>query len=74
MALWTESDVIALKRAIATGLRRVEFVSGDHRRVQEFQSLADMRKLLADMEAEAAGNAVALARPVRRVASYDPGF
>lgn len=74
MALWTESDVIALKAAIATGTKRVKFVSGETSRETEFQSLAEMLKLLGIMESEVAGNAFALAGPVRRVASYDPGF
>lgn len=52
---WTQDDIDALKRAIATGVRRAEFGSGESRRVQEFRSLAEMKDILADMETEVAG-------------------
>lgn len=52
---WTQTDIDRLKRAIATGARRVEFGSGETRRVQEFHALKDMLDLLTRMEAEAAG-------------------
>lgn len=52
---WTQTDIDRLKKAIATGARRVEFGSGETRRVQEFHALKDMLDLLARMENEAAG-------------------
>lgn len=53
---WTQTDIAALKRAIKTGARRVEFGSGETRRVVEYRSLADMMQILADMEEEVAGS------------------
>ncbi len=46
---WTQSDIDALKQAMATGAKRVVFGSGETRREQEFRSLAEMEKILADM-------------------------
>lgn len=51
---WTSEQIAALETAIATGLRRIEFVSGETRRVQEFQSTRDMQMLLDRMRAERA--------------------
>lgn len=53
---YTQSDIDALKKAMATGVKRVVFVSGETRREQEFHSLADMQTLLDRMEAEVADN------------------
>lgn len=53
--IWTQADIAALKRAIKTGARRVEFGSGETRRVVEYRSLAEMRQILADMEDDVAG-------------------
>lgn len=52
---WTQTDIDTLKLAMATGVRRAVFGSGETRREQEFQSLADMQRLLALMEDEVAG-------------------
>lgn len=52
---WTQDDIDALKRAIATGVRKASFGSGETRREQEFRSLAEMKETLADMVAEVAG-------------------
>lgn len=52
---WTQTDIDRLKKAIGTGAKRVEFGSGETRRVQEFRSLAEMWSILAEMEAEVAG-------------------
>lgn len=52
---WTQTDIDRLKKAIATGARRVEFGDGQTRSVQEFHSLKDMLDLLSRMESEAAG-------------------
>lgn len=56
--LYTEDEIAALRRAIATGATRVEFVSGDTRRVVEYRSLTDMRLILAEMEAQVSGRSV----------------
>lgn len=53
---WTQADNAALKRAIKTGARRVEFGSGETRRVVEYRSLGEMKQILADMEEEVAGS------------------
>lgn len=52
---WTQSDIDTLKLAIATGTKRVEFGSGETRRVQEFRSLAEMKEILADMTDDVLG-------------------
>lgn len=52
---WTQTEIDRLRQAISTGARRVEFGSGETRRVQEFHSLDQMRGLLAEMEASVAG-------------------
>jgi hypothetical protein len=52
---WTQADIDALKRAIATGARRVEYGSGETRRVLENRSLAELKDILAGMEEEVAG-------------------
>lgn len=52
---WTQGDIDVLKQAMATGVRRAVFGSGETRREQEFQSLTDMLRLLAEMEGEVAG-------------------
>ncbi|MEM9970400.1 MAG: hypothetical protein AAF762_04815 [Pseudomonadota bacterium] len=54
---WTPDDVNKLKRAMASGARKVRFK--DHE--TEFRSLNEMRRQLDDMEREVAGRA-----PVRR--------
>lgn len=52
---WTQSDIDRLRRAIATGAKRVEFGDGQTRNVKEFHSLRDMLDLLSRMEDEVAG-------------------
>lgn len=52
---WTQTDIDHLKRLMATGVRQTRFVSGDTSREQQLMSLADMQRLLADMEREVAG-------------------
>ena len=42
---WTQSDIDALQAAMAKGVKRVRYSSGE----VEYQSVDDMRKLLADM-------------------------
>lgn len=52
---WTQADIDALKKAMKTGARRVEYGSGETRRIVEYRSLAEMKQILADMEEEVAG-------------------
>lgn len=54
---WTQKDVDALGAAMAKGLKRAVFQSGDHRREHEFQSTEQMRALLAEMRADVAASA-----------------
>jgi hypothetical protein len=49
---YTQTDIDTLKAAIATGAREVEFGAGTERRRVKYGSLADMRSVLADMQAE----------------------
>lgn len=49
---WTQSDIDALKAAMALGVKSAEFRSGDTSRKQEFRSLAEMQDLLSRMQAE----------------------
>lgn len=69
---WTQSDIDTLKQAIGTGTKRVEFGSGETRRVQEFRSLAEMQTILAQMEAEVTGKNSLASR--RTVAGYCSGL
>jgi hypothetical protein len=52
-ATWTQDDVDALKKAVASGARRVKFKD----REVEYQSLAQMRALLASMQQDVAAAA-----------------
>lgn len=54
---WTQADIDALKKALKTGARRVEFGSGETKRVVEYRSLAEIKQILADLEDEVAGPA-----------------
>ena len=49
---WTEDDVANLERAISTGTRIVRNANGE---MVEYQSAAEMRRLLADMKKAVAG-------------------
>lgn len=64
--MYTQAEIDALRRAIATGATRVEFVSGDTRRVVEYRSLTDMRLILAEMEAQVSGRSVPRAALAQR--------
>ena len=63
---WSQSDIDALKSAMAKGHKRVRYTSGE----VEYQSVDDMRKILADMEREV--NPDASSR--RTVARFVNGF
>ena len=49
---YTSADRDALKAAIASGARRVKFGAGPDSREVEYRSLDDMKRVLADMDAE----------------------
>lgn len=59
---WTQSDIDALKTAIATGAVDVTYSDGSR---VTYRSLAEMKEILAGMEAEVAGPGVSRARTVR---------
>lgn len=46
--LWTETDIATLKKAVASGVLTVSY-DGPPRRTITYQSLSDMRALLAEM-------------------------
>lgn len=54
MATWTAADLATLKAAVASGILQVSY-SGPPARTITYQSLAEMRKLLADMVRELNG-------------------
>lgn len=63
---WSQTDIDALKSAMGKGIKRVQYTSGS----VEYQTVAEMRKLLADMEREVSGVV-----PVRRtVARFVSGY
>jgi hypothetical protein len=45
---WSQSDIDALKAAMAKGVKKVRYTSGE----VEYQSVADMITLLREMERE----------------------
>jgi hypothetical protein len=70
MPTWSQSDVDELKAAIRTGVQTVHY-SGPPARTVTYQSLAEMRSLLAEMVAQV-GNAAGT-RKSRRLAAYRKG-
>lgn len=67
---WTEEEIAALKAAIASGVLSVSY-AGPPSRTITYQSLKEMRDLLASMEASAAAAAGGV--PYRR-ARVSRGF
>ncbi len=66
---WTQTEVDALKAAIASGVLSVEYDGPPARKVQ-YQSLAQMRELLASIVADAnASTRVAI-----RYGTFNSGF
>ena len=51
MAFWTQADIDTLKAAIAGGVLIVEYDGPPKRKIQ-YQDLAEMRSLLAEMRGE----------------------
>ena len=60
---YSQKDIASLQRAIATGATKVRFA--DNREVT-YRTLAEMRSLLAEMQAEVSGRV----QPTRFVAGY----
>ncbi|WP_127076156.1 phage head-tail joining protein [Rhodomicrobium lacus] len=52
---FTQADIDALKRAIATGARKVRYESGGEVREVTYRSLDEMERSLAAMEREISG-------------------
>lgn len=67
---WTQTDIDALKAAIATGALKVKFGAGPDEREITYRSLADMNATLAQMQAELSP---ASAPPLRTVGAYGNG-
>jgi hypothetical protein len=59
---WSQTDVDALKAAIATGVTSVMYSDGSQ---IQYRSLENMRSILAEMESEVAGPSVKRARTIR---------
>jgi hypothetical protein len=55
---YSQSDIDALKAAIATGATLVKFGAGADSREVRYRSLEEMRAILADMEAELSASSV----------------
>jgi len=70
MATWTQAEADALRAAIASGVLSVTF-DGPPRRSVTYQSLDQMRALLASMEASLAR---ATSTPTYRLAQTSKGF
>lgn len=63
---WTQTDIDKLKAAMAGGIRRVQYTSGS----VEYQSVAEMEKVLKRMERDVSG-----VQPIRRtVARFQSGY
>lgn len=67
MATWTQADIDALKEALKGGVLSVSY-DGPPRRSITYQSLSEMRKLLADMTADVND------APTYRRAKFNKGF
>ena len=71
MSIWTEDDITTLRAAVASGLLSVEYSGPPARRIT-YQSLSQMRELLAEMVAGVAENAGT--RTTYRFPQHDKGF
>ena len=68
-ATWTQADIDTLKAAIVGGVKKVIY-DGPPKREVEYQSLSEMRALLADMVSQVNGSA----SPSRRLSKTKKGF
>lgn len=57
--IWTDADIAILKAAVASGILMVSY-AGPPQRSVTYQSLAEMRKLLAEMVASTQGTSYRL--------------
>lgn len=73
MALWTQQDIDNLKANMASGTLSIKY-GGPPARERTFQSLAEMRKLLAEMVADVAASAPGAANTSRRYTKHSQGF
>lgn len=71
MPAWTQEELDALRAAVASGVLTVSF-AGPPARTVTYQSLAEMRSLLAEMQASV--DAQAGTRTNFRRASFSKGF
>jgi hypothetical protein len=71
MATWTQADIDALKTAVSSGVLTVSFTGPPSRSIT-YQSLAEMRSLLAEMVADVEGEEGT--RPRYRKAKFTKGF
>lgn len=55
MGIWTQSDIDTLKTAVASGVLQVRY-DGPPARMVQYQSLREMRDLLASMVADVAAS------------------
>ncbi len=67
VAFWTAADILALRTAIASGVKRVLY-DGPPKREVEYQSLGEMRDALAEMRADVEE------APTFRRAKWSKGF
>ncbi len=68
--IWTQTDIDTLKAAIAQGVLSVSY-AGPPQRSITYQSLAEMRSLLAEMVRQVNGSSEA---PAFRRISHSKGF
>ena len=71
MALWSQDDIDTLKAAVASGVLTVSY-AGPPSRTITYQSLAEMRSLLAEMVADVAESSGTRKR--YRVSAHTKGF
>lgn len=64
---WTQADIDRLKEAVARGVSSVTY-DGPPRRTVQYQSLSEMRRLLASMNRQVQG------APRNRKAQFRKGF
>jgi len=67
---WTDAHIAALKAAVASGVLSVSY-NGPPAQTVTYQSLAEMRALLAEMRQE---KAVAAGASTTRYATFSRGF
>lgn len=70
VATWTQADIDRLKKAISSGILTVSY-AGPPARTITYQSLKEMRELLAEMESSVS---VAAGRSTFRRARVERGF